>query len=264
MNISIKNIFIACGLLAAMSLTSCGDNEPDRSVTLDLAYTKLTYNDNGEWADALNPAVTSIDCQGISFSHSATVSEWGSYWSGFCATRVNDPKDYTADDAWLSHQFAGMDGGGIMGLGTPYLVGYWNSSEGENPENPSLKISLTKGGSFTVRSIYVNNTTYAYYAMLNGTAYSKKFGAGDWMKVSFYGVTTSGAVTGPVEYYLADMRDGKEFIEKGWIMIDLSPLSASSSLKYVYLQMSSSDSGQWGMNTPAYVAIDRIVLTPDK
>lgn len=264
MKISIKNILIISGLMAMMPLASCSDNEPDTTVTVNLVNSKLTYNGDGEWTDALNPAVTSIDCQGVSFSHSATVGEWGSYWSGFCASRVSDVDDYTAEDTWLSHQYASMHGGGVSGLSTPYLVGYWNSSEGENPENPSLKISLTDGGSFTVRSIYVNNTTYAYYAMLNGTAYSKKFGAGDWFKLSFYGVTASGAVTGPVDYYLADMRDGKEMLEKDWVMIDLSPLSASSSLKYVYLQMSSSDSGQWGMNTPAYVAIDRIVLTPDK
>ena len=264
MKISIKNIFIVCGLMAALSFTSCSDNEPDRTVTVNLVNAKLTYNGDGEWTDALNTTLTSLDCQGVSFSHSATSSDWGTYWSGFCASRVSDVEDYTAENTWLDHQYASMQGGGVQGLATPYIVGYWNSSEGENPETPSLKISMTDGGSFTVRSVYVNNTTYAYYTMLNGSAYSKKFGAGDWFKVTFYGVTTDGAVTAPVDYYLADYRDGKSVLVKDWSLVDLSSLSASASLKYVYIQMSSSDSGQWGMNTPAYVALDRLVLTPDK
>jgi hypothetical protein len=149
-------------------------------------------------------------------------------------------------------------------LGTPYLVGYWNSAEGENPASPSLGISMTDGSTFTVKSVYLNNTTYAFYTMLNGSSYSKKFADGDWMKASFYGVTANGTVVGPVDFYLADYRDGKHTLVKDWTMVDLSPLSAGSALKSIYLQMASSDSGQWGMNTPAYVALDRLTLNPGK
>ena len=48
---------------------------------------------------------------------------------------------------------------------------------------------MTDGSTFTVKSVYLNNTTYAFYTMLNGSSYSKKFADGDWMKASFYGVT---------------------------------------------------------------------------
>lgn len=264
MKFTVKNLILMCGLLAVLPMTSCSDNEPDNTVTVNLVNTKLTYNGEGEWADALNTNVHGIDCQGVTFSHTATVSEWGSYWSGFCASRVTDVDDYTAENTWLDHQYASMSGGGVTGLGTPYLVGYWNSAEGENPASPSLGISMTDGSTFTVKSVYLNNTTYAFYTMLNGSSYSKKFADGDWMKASFYGVTANGIVVGPVDFYLADYRDGKHTLVKDWTMVDLSPLSAGSALKSIYLQMASSDSGQWGMNTPAYVALDRLTLNPGK
>lgn len=264
MKMTIKKLILICGLLAVLPFTSCSDNEPDTTVTVNLVNAKLTYNGDGEWADALNTSVTGIDCQGVTFSHSATASEYGTYWSGFCASRVSDVDDYSSDGSWLQHQYASMQGGGVSGLGTPYIVGYWNSMEGENPESPSLKIAMTDGASFTVKSVYVNNTTYAYYTMLNGSAYSKKFTDGDWTKVSFFGVTANGSIAGPVDFYLADYRDGRHSLVKDWTMVDLSALSASGELKYVYLQMSSSDSGQWGMNTPAYVALDRLTLNPVK
>lgn len=173
MKLTVKNLILMCGLLAVLPMTSCSDNEPDNTVTVNLVNTKLTYNGDGEWADALNTEVHGIDCQGVTFSHTATASEWGSYWSGFCASRVTDVDDYTAENTWLDHQYASMSGGGVSGLGTPYLVGYWNSAEGENPASPSLGISMTDGSTFTVKSVYLNNTTYAFYTMLNGSSYSK-------------------------------------------------------------------------------------------
>ncbi len=263
MKSTIKNMLLLGGLFVMLPLASCSDNEPDNSVTVNLVNTNLEYSSTGEWANALATDVTSIDCQGVSFSHTATASEWGTYWSGFCASRVSDVKDYTDDNAWLSHQFASMTGGGVAGTGTPYLVGYWSSLEGENPQAPSLKISMTAGTAFKIQSTYINNTTYSYYVTLKGSSFSKVFAAGDWTKASFYGVTTNGTVVGPVDYYLADYRDGKTSITKDWTLVDLSALNASGALKYVYIQMASSDSGNWGINVPAYVALDRVKLTPE-
>ena len=149
MKLTVKNLILMCGLLAVLPMTSCSDNEPDNTVTVNLVNTKLTYNGDGEWADALNTEVHGIDCQGVTFSHTATASEWGSYWSGFCASRVTDVDDYTAENTWLDHQYASMSGGGVTGLGTPYLVGYWNSAEGENPASAVV-------GNFDDRRFYIH------------------------------------------------------------------------------------------------------------
>lgn len=76
MKLTVKNLILMCGLLAVLPMTSCSDNEPDNTVTVNLVNTKLTYNGDGEWADALNTEVHGIDCQGVTFSHTATASEW--------------------------------------------------------------------------------------------------------------------------------------------------------------------------------------------
>ena len=81
--------------------------------------------------------------------------------------------------------------------------------------------------------------SYTYYAIKDGTPWSKTFAAGDWYKVEFYGVTTEGTVVGPVEQYLADYRadsDVNHYIIKDWTVVNLLPLNAKGSLKYIYLQ----------------------------
>ena len=62
MKLTVKNLILMCGLLAVLPMTSCSDNEPDNTVTVNLVNTKLTYNGDGEWADALNTEVHGIDC----------------------------------------------------------------------------------------------------------------------------------------------------------------------------------------------------------
>lgn len=57
MKLTVKNLILMCGLLAVLPMTSCSDNEPDNTVTVNLVNTKLTYNGEGEWTDALNTNV---------------------------------------------------------------------------------------------------------------------------------------------------------------------------------------------------------------
>lgn len=260
-----KIIKLSLSAALILSVASCDDNEPDNSVTVDLARERIEYDGQGVWAEYLNPDQGAVVCQGVSFSHAATVSSWGAFWSGFCPSRSTDVADYSSGN-WLDHQWTAVGGGGVDGQGTPYLVGYWNSSEGENPgEAASLLIKMADGTPFKAYSVFVNNTTYSYYAMLNGTAYSKTFGAGDWQKLVFFGVTTSGELAGKVECYLADYRSSDESARRmtdDWEMVNLEPLNALGALSYIYVQMESSDSGQWGMNTPAYFALDRLKVIP--
>lgn len=265
MNKAFRKICVISCVTMAFVATSCSDNEPENSVITDFSLVEANYKDSGEWVDKLNPDVMGFDCLGVRFSHSATVSEWGSYWSGFVLTRSKDLTDYSqsTDDSWINHDCTSMSGGGIVGVGTPYVVGYWNSSEGIEPESPSLKIEMADASAFEAEYVWVNNTSYTYYAIKDGTPWSKTFAAGDWYKVEFYGVTTEGTVVGPVEQYLADYRadsDVNHYIIKDWTVVNLLPLNAKGSLKYIYLQMQSSDVGQWGINTPTYVALDRLKI----
>lgn len=258
---NIKKIILLAGLIPVLTLMSCDDNEPDNSITTDFASVETGYDENGIWNEYLNPDSKEINCQGVTFSREVNVTEYGTYWSGFCLSRSSDVTDYSSGN-WLDHQCDVMSGGGVAGKGTPFMIAYWNTMD--TPENPSLKISLANGSTFTAVSIYVNNTTYGYYAMANGTAFSKKFEQGDWCKVIFHGVAENGEETGTAEHYIADYRGSGEAwkLPYEWEMVNLEQLNAGGALKYIYLTMESSDSGAFGMNNPSYFAIDRLKIQP--
>lgn len=114
-------------------------------------------------------------------------------------------------------------------------------------------------------SIDITNTTYAALSMLNGDAYSKKFGGQsgddpDWFKLTITGYLDNN-VTGSVDFYLADYRfqdNQLDYIVKNWTTVDLSPLNKADKISFL---LSSSDTGMFGMNTPAYFCFDNIIYT---
>lgn len=258
---------MVAGVLSGFAMVSCDDdNEPDTTITVDMSNANVNYDAKSVWDGCLESDKTGFVCQDVYFSHQATESEWGNYWYGFCPSRSSDTQDYSDTESGFYgiHEWDVMSGGGLSGEGTPFVVAYWNSSEGATPgDNASLLVKHLNGVSFYAESVYVNNTTLTYYTILNGNAFSRPFAEGDWFKVQFFGVTASDAVVGPVEYYLADFRseNSEEWsMTDEWTLVDLSALTASEPVKYIYMQMASSDSGQFGMNTPGYFAIDRLKI----
>ena len=114
---------------------------------------------------------------------------------------------------------------------------------------PTKKPALT--------SIDITNTTYAALSMRNGDQFAKKFTKGDFFKLMIHGYSL-GKVKDSVEYYLADFRSDNvstHYIQKTWKTIDISKLSNVDSLIF---KLSSSDNGQYGMNTPAFFALDNL------
>jgi hypothetical protein len=127
--------------------------------------------------------------------------------------------------------------------------------------------SITLNGASVVDGIYVTNNNYAYYSMLEGDSFAKKFGGTtgddpDWFKLTVTGKDTSGLETGTIDFYLADYRftdSGNDYIVDGWGYVDLSSLGVVKSLEFA---LSSSDVGDYGMNTPAYFVMDTVVPEP--
>src|SRR5690606_17763153 len=98
--------------------------------------------------------------------------------------------------------------------------------------------------------------TYAFYDMLEGSDYSKKFEENDWFKVIIRGYSGN-TLTGTVEFYLADFRDGNSLIVRDWTKVSLSSLGTVDRLT---LTFDSSDKGFFGVNTPKYVCLDDLVV----
>ena len=114
---------------------------------------------------------------------------------------------------------------------------------------------------------YITNSAYTYNSLTGGDSFAKKFGLGDWFKLTITGYDANDEETGTKEYYLADLRDAdKAYIIKDWRYVDLSGLGK---VKKIGFALSSTDTGTYGMNTPAYFCLDNFgaegtEVLPDK
>lgn len=112
-----------------------------------------------------------------------------------------------------------------------------------------------------VNSLYLTNSTYTYKAIRDGNdgaGFVRQFTEGDYFKVTIAGLDSTGVVTGRVDCYLADFRGGKRLVVNDWTKVELATLGKVKQLVFTFL---STDSGEWGMNTPAYACIDNLTYT---
>jgi hypothetical protein len=178
-------------------------------------------------------------------------------WDGFAYSNISD----TTSSGWTA-QYNAITGGG-QGGSVNYAIGFDPLASGFGTELPTMTLN-TAG---IVDGLYVTNNNYAYYSMLNGDAYAKKFGGisgdeADWFLLTITGKDASGAVVDSVGFYLADYRfadNSQDYIVNTWEYVDLTELGIVKSLEF---SLSSSDVGSYGMNTPAYFTMDTVVPEP--
>ncbi|WP_321332231.1 DUF4465 domain-containing protein [uncultured Bacteroides sp.] len=184
-------------------------------------------------------------------------SETGDWWYSY----LNQCSVYNSASIDGSNENAGHSGSDNFGIMYGYSDAY-NASYMSNPE-----FSFKSGEEFTVKKMYVCNSSYLYGVMkygnqfgIYGSAVSLEQAKG-YFKVLAYGFDANGNATNggqPVEKYLADYRDGTSTptsISTTWSAWDLSALGSVNKVKFNFI---GSDSGTYGLNTPAYLCIDDI------
>lgn len=177
-----------------------------------------------------------------------TMSDWNS-WYGYGVAN-HTATSYTS----LDEQFNSITGAGVDGSAN-YGVAYVAEFNG-----PSY-VTLSTTDAAVVPGVYVTNAAYAYTSMVNGDSFAKKFGAGDWFKLTAIGFDDADEETGRADFYLADFRSENKddwYIVNDWYYMDLSTLGAVRSIQFT---LSSTDTGSWGMNTPAYFCYDNLGAT---
>ncbi|RYD50859.1 MAG: DUF4465 domain-containing protein [Sphingobacteriales bacterium] len=191
---------------------------------------------------------------GLAHFPSVYDTAYGGFWAyGFAYSNKKDS---------VKPGFAGQYNArtGAAFSGTNYVVGY-------GPSNDIRLLGAARGNNLS--GLYVTNNNYAYYSMLNGDAFARKFGdttgtgSGlaqgtypDYYKMIFRGYRNGTLTTDSVEFYLADYRatnPAADYIVKDWKWVSLTSLGRVDSIN---IQLSSSDEGQFGINTPAYYCLD--------
>lgn len=234
-------------LFAAFLLVACEPENTGHLLVND--FEDVVINESG-YVDGSDKSGTLIDGTYVKGIISGSVSllnlytyneEWSfGSWAGFAVSSRID-----SITQGYSNQYSVIAGQGAGGSSKFALV--YDSAEIHLPYINSYQ---------KVKSVMLTNSTYAYYDMSLGSSFSKKFDDGDWFKViirGFYG----DKLTGTVEFYLADFRDGKSLIVRDWTKVSLGAMGAVEKLVFTF---DSSDIGVFGINTPKYVCLDDLVV----
>ena len=188
-------------------------------------------------------------------------NNWNASWSSFAGFAFSNITDNTTPG--YGNQFSAIPGSG-NGSSSNYAICYISGFNNNRIFYDDLIGPDMMGA-------YVTNTTYAYYSMLNGDSFAKKFGEDtsatgvidgtngeDWFLLTVYALGGDSLHNGDsVNFYLADYRfsdDALDYIIDEWTFLDLT--SVHSGFGFDFALSSSDTTGGFGMNTPAYFALD--------
>ena len=202
-----------------------------------------------------NPLIDAgFDDGGVHFPYVWDTTYGGAWSTGFAFSNMKDSMTSGYTNRYSAKAAEGYNGSEKYSV---YWAGY-GSSKG---------VSLTSGKRFLPQGFYVTNSTYAYNSMRDGDFVSKKFGGvsgndSDWFKLTINGYLNGSMKSEKVTFYLADFRypSAVDYIVKDWRLCDLTDLGAVDSLAF---SLTSSDTGAFGMNTPAYFALDDVTFVPE-
>lgn len=182
---------------------------------------------------------------------------WGFMtWNGFAYSNINDP-----DTAGYGNQYAVISGTGRSGAGI-YAVGYDDHFQAQPTAAVTFAAPVAPGG------VWLNNTTYAARYMEGddgGFTNPPPFGPGDWFLLTISAYDGAAQPLGaPIGFHLADFRSGNpadHYIIRDWTFLDLTGFG--DAVERIEFKLSSSDVSIYGMNTPAYFAMDDLQIIPE-
>ena len=239
-----RSALVACLLGTGLFLSASRSALADTIDFEDLILAPESYYNGADGAGA-------FVSRGASFNNTYN-SDFGT-WSGWS---YSNQTDVTTPGFMNQYSAYNLPNGG--GDDSPNYGVAYNFQLGD--------ATIVLPGGTTPASVRITNTTYAALSMRDGDMFAKKFGGPDgtdpdFFLLSIYGLDDNGDVTGQVDFFLADytFRDPNlDYIVSSWTTVDLTPLGSATSLAF---QLTSSDIGPFGMNTPAYFAMDNLVVT---
>lgn len=257
------SVAIATCVVASLNAQTANDGV----ITLDLskATTSLTFDtSNGMWEGTYDDDETEIESQVFSFVHNS-MGDYNTWWGFTASNSANNAKQTNT----MTYQFSNMGVGGIVlnddgtvktnsygapvtSASMPYLVAFAMTGFSKHPAD----MTFTTDKSYEVIGAYFNLNSYTYYSIEDGDSFARAFTNGDKFTLTVHGVSPEGDEK-TVDVDLASYSNGNLTINRGWMYVDLSALGT---VDQIWFSMTSTDSGAYGMNTPAYFCMDKLMV----
>lgn len=200
-----------------------------------------TYNDSG--------ICQLIYTNGTRFmlSHLPSQDSYGGMsWEGFTISKVSQD---------TANVFGCVANGGLAGVGTPYVIGYYSSW---------ITVSLGYSSNIILfdqeyypEYVYICQNSNTMEAITNGGVFNARaFTENDTLALIISALNSGMEETKSITYYLA--VDGEK--NNGWIKVPLTALGQAAGLSF---RMTTTDIGQFGENTPMYFALDGLTVNTE-
>lgn len=200
-----------------------------------------TYNDSG--------ICRFIYTNGARFmlSHLPSQDSYGGMsWEGFTISKVSQD---------TANVFGCVANGGLAGVGTPYVIGYYSSWITESLGYSSNIILFDQ--EYYPEYVYICQNSNTMEAIANGGVFNARaFTENDTLALIISALNSGMEETKSITYYLA--VDGEK--NNGWIKVPLTALGQAAGLSF---RMTTTDIGQFGENTPLYFASDGLTVNTD-
>ncbi len=249
-----KKTLLLIGLCACAIMANAEEYTLDLSTATDMNSTAIKYETkdilvyNGNVKDVWDSTYSTyranqyifVNDAKFMFSHLLSGNSYGgTSWEGFTVSK-------SAADTL--NQFGCMAKGGLKGVGTPFIVGYYSAYEVADPT------SVLFDGKYYPKEVYICQNNYTYNSISKGDGLAKKFTSKDTLSliISAYDGTT--VTDKSVTYYLAV----DSVFNKAWTKVDLSSLGECMGLSFSF---ASTDSGEYGINTPTYFCLDGLTIS---
>lgn len=199
-----------------------------------------TYNDSG-----ICQFIYTNDAR-FMLSHLPSQDSYGGMsWEGFTISKVSQD---------TANVFGCVANGGLAGVGTPYVIGYYSSWITESLGYSSNTILFDQD--YYPEYVYICQNSNTMEAITKGVFNSRPFTPNDTLALIISALNSSMEETKSITYYLA--VDGQN--NNGWTQVPLTALGQAAGLSF---RMTTTDIGQFGENTPLYFALDGLTVNTD-
>lgn len=219
------------------------DNEEENVITITFENANLAekgYINNQKYVE-----------NGYQFSN--VYNEDYDSWYGYAISNQTDKET----EGWANQYsvYAGEGANKSANFAIAYLGAEYDENWVATPVYPLFE--RVDGAAFKPKSAYFALTTYTYLSTRNGDDFAKKFEAGDYYRINVIGTAIDGKET-KVTFDAVNIDNNIALTT--WKEIDLTQLG---SVVKVEISFESTDSGDWGINTPTYIAVDNIAIVED-